>query len=338
MSLDKALEIVRQAMADRSVYDAMAARENEVWGTILPALENSQAKLEDVAATEKLNANRHQSYLIGVAREKNLRFKHGLTIGCGAGRLERALIHDGICSSFHGIDISEKAIAVARKIAKEQSLALTYEVTDVNFVKLPEKTFDLVAAQTSLHHILFLERVAEQVWRSLKNDGYLWIHDFIGEMQWQYDSKRLSIANHLLAILPEKFRRNKITDTVVTEIKRPEPGSLGSPFESIRSNEIIPVFQRWFTIDWKLEFSAFLHLVVPPGTRAAYVENDDTRALFEALLLLDHVCIQEGILQPTGGQYLMRPKPGEEASIPDSPQSETKPPVWAAGHLGSATE
>jgi hypothetical protein len=60
---------------------------------------------------------------------------------------------------------------------------------------------------------------------------------------------------------------------MTTEIKRPEPGSLGSPFESIRSSEIIPIFQRWFTIEWKLEFSAFLHLIVPPGTRAAHLEN-----------------------------------------------------------------
>lgn len=323
MSLDKAREIVKQAMADRSVYDAMAARENEVWGTILPALEGSPAKLEDFKATAELNANRHQSYLIGVAREQNLRFKNGLTLGCGAGRLERALIQEGICSTFHGIDISDKAIAAARHIAKKESLPLTYEVADLNFVELPEKTFDLVAAQTSLHHVLFLERVADQVWRSLKNDGYLWIHDFIGEMQWQYDSKRLSIANQLLAILPEKFRQNKITNTVTTEIKRPEPGSLGSPFESIRSSEIIPIFQRWFTIEWKLEFSAFLHLVLPPGTRAAYVESDDTRALFEVLLLLDHVCVQEKILQPTGGQYLMRPRPANEIPMLDTPQTES---------------
>lgn len=79
MSSDKALEIVRQAMANRRVYDAMAARENEVWGKILPVLENSRAKLEDAAATAKLNANRSQSYLVGIAREKNLKFKHGLT-------------------------------------------------------------------------------------------------------------------------------------------------------------------------------------------------------------------------------------------------------------------
>jgi hypothetical protein len=93
MSLDKALKIVKEAMIDRSVHDAMAARENEVWGTILPALENSQAKMEDATATEKLNANRHQSYLIGVAREKNLRFQHGLTIYLEALLLLRSRVH-----------------------------------------------------------------------------------------------------------------------------------------------------------------------------------------------------------------------------------------------------
>ena len=31
MSLDKAREILKQAMTDRSVYDAIAASENEVW-------------------------------------------------------------------------------------------------------------------------------------------------------------------------------------------------------------------------------------------------------------------------------------------------------------------
>jgi hypothetical protein len=51
MSLDKAPEIVKQAMTDRSVYDAMAACENEVWGTSLPALEDSHDKLEYATAT-----------------------------------------------------------------------------------------------------------------------------------------------------------------------------------------------------------------------------------------------------------------------------------------------
>jgi hypothetical protein len=55
-------------------------------------------------------------------------------------------------------------------------------------------------------------------------------------------SAALSIMNQILAILSEKSRKNKITGRLLTEIKRPEPGHLGSPFESIRSSEIVPVF------------------------------------------------------------------------------------------------
>jgi SAM-dependent methyltransferase len=318
MSANKAQEIIKRAMADRSVYNAMAARENEVWGTILPDLERSQARVEDSEASATLGVARHTSSLLRVAKERKLKFENGLTLGCGTGRRERELVCRGVCRSFHGIDISEEAIAAAREIAKEQDLPLTYEVADLNFLELPEKTFDLVVAQTALHHVLFLERVAEQVWRSLKSDGYLWIHDFIGETQGQFDPKRLSIVNRILAILPEKFRQNKINGRLVTEIKRPEPGHLGSPFESIRSGEIVPVFQRWFTIEWKMEFDAFLRLVVPVGTRAAYLENEDTKALFEILMLLDHLCIEEKIVQPAGGQYLMRPR-----SVNDSPAKST---------------
>jgi SAM-dependent methyltransferase len=309
MSTDKAGEIIKRAMADRSVYDAMAARENEVWGKILPDRDQSDAAVEDMKAGATLGISRNNSSLYSVAKEKGLTFEHGLTLGCGAGRCERDLISRGVGLSFHGIDISEHAVAKAREVAKEQGLPLTYDVADLNFVKLPEKTFDLVVAQTCLHHILFLEHVADQIWRSLKNDGYLWIHDFIGETQFQYDDKRLAIINQILAVLPEKLRKNTITGRTTAEIKRPEPGCLGSPFESIRSAEIIAVFQRWFMIEWKLEFDAFLRLVVPPGTRVAYLENEDTKGLFEILMLLDQLCIEEGIVQPTGGQYLMRPRP-----------------------------
>jgi SAM-dependent methyltransferase len=313
-----AQEVIKRAMADRSVYDAMAARENEISGKILPDLEHSEAQIEDIEASAKLKIARHTSSLLRVAQERNLKFENGLTLGCGTGRRERELVSRGVCRSFHGIDVSEKAIAAARKIAKEQDLPLTYEVADLNFLELPERTFDLVVAQTSLHHVLFLERVAEQIWRSLKSDGYLWIHDFIGETQGQYDSKRLSITNRILGILPEKFRKNKVNGRVIAEIKRPEPGHLGSPFESIRSGEIVSVFQRWFTIEWKMEFDALLRFVVPPGTRAAYLENEDTQALVEILMLLDRLCIEEEIVQPTGGQYLMRPRP-----VNDNPPKST---------------
>jgi 2-polyprenyl-3-methyl-5-hydroxy-6-metoxy-1,4-benzoquinol methylase len=319
MSESKAREIIERAMADRKAYEAMASREGEFWGRVLPALEHSEARAQDVAAAAELRLARQSGSLRHLAKEKGLKFEKGLTLGCGAGRLERSLLNDGICRSFHGIDISEQAIAEARETAKREGLPLTYEVADLNFVELPKKTFDLVVAQTSLHHVLFLERVAEQVHGCLKDDGYLWIHDFIGETQGQYDPKRLSLINRLLAILPEKFRTNRITGKTKQKVTAAEPGRLSSPFEKIRSGEIVTVFESWFTIEWGREFGAFLHWVVPLGTRVAFTENADTKALFELLMLLDQLCIEEGIVRPTGGQYLMRPR----SCVPSGEQAKS---------------
>src|SRR6266496_4564309 len=100
MSTNKAQEIIKRAMADRSVYDAMAARENEVWGKILPDLERSEARIEDAEASAKLSAARHTSSLFRVAQERNLKFENGLTLGCGAGRRERELVGRGVCRRF----------------------------------------------------------------------------------------------------------------------------------------------------------------------------------------------------------------------------------------------
>ena len=101
MSVDKASEIVRLAMADRSVYDAMAARENEVWGKILPERESSEIAIEDSKAAAMVRLNRDYSSLPQLANKKGLRFEHGLTLGCGAGRCEHDVISRGICRSFH---------------------------------------------------------------------------------------------------------------------------------------------------------------------------------------------------------------------------------------------
>ena len=53
MSDSTAREIIERAMANRSMYDAMAARESEVWGNILPTLEHSEARVEDEKALRR---------------------------------------------------------------------------------------------------------------------------------------------------------------------------------------------------------------------------------------------------------------------------------------------
>jgi SAM-dependent methyltransferase len=303
---EKARQIIERAMSDRSVYDEMARKEASHWGSFLVTRERSQAQAEDQAAAATLRLHRDEFSLLIWARANNRVFQNGLSVGCGEGRAERRILADGICRRFHGIDVAEEALAEAREKAK--GLPLTYEAVDINFAQLPERRYDLVVAQTSLHHVLHLENAADQIWRTLQAGGVLWLHDYIGETQFQYTDERLAIVNRILAALPARYRSNRLFQRELKPLVRPEPGKIASPFESIRSAEIVPVFKRWFDIVEKRETTSLHHLVVPNGTRAAYAETEEGRALFEVIMLIDQLCLKHGILSATAGQYVMVPK------------------------------
>jgi len=114
----------------------------------------------------------------------------------------------------------------------------------------------------------------------------------------------------VLKILPEKLRTNRVTEEVLDHINRPTPGELPSPFEAIRSAEIMPIFLQHFDVLEKHENGAIMRLVIPLGARKDYLENEDTKSMFELLYYLDQTLIQEGILEPAGIQCLLRPKSG----------------------------
>lgn len=310
MSRERAQEIIREAMQNPDVYSGMAKRENGVWGKILTAPGSRQPLADDAKAAAELRIARNQDSFVRLAKERGLGFEHGLTLGCGAGRFERLLVKAGICSRFHGVDIAAEAVASAREVAAAEGLDISYEVADLNSIVLPSVTYDLVVAQTSLHHVLFLEHVAAQAWACLKPGGMLWIHDYIGETQGQYSDLRLEIVNRVLRILPEEYRKSTVSGHTRDILRRPTPGQLVSPFESIRSEEIIPVFGKWFDIEWQGESNTIMHHVAPPGTRVAFNRRQDSKTILELLFVIDELCLKHNLLQPVTGQYLMRRREG----------------------------
>jgi SAM-dependent methyltransferase len=306
MSDQAARAIIQKAMNDPTAYRDMADRENAVWSKILPSLEVSDEREKDAAASRKLKIHEQMSSFVRETKARKLHFKRGLTLGCGAGRLERSIMDHGLCDSFHGIDIADAAVEDARRQAAAKKYAITYSTGDLNSVELPPGEYDLVVTQTSLHHVVQLEHVADQIAKTLTPEGYLWIHDYVGETQAQYDETRLELVNGILALLPEKLRHNRVSRRLIAEIKRPLPGRLGSPFEMIRSGEIVGVFLDRFDLEWRKEWSTILHLIAPPGHRSAYVENEDTEALYQVIACVDQFLQRQGVLTPTGGQYLLR--------------------------------
>lgn len=73
--------------------------------------------------------------------------KHLLDIGCGRGRLSRALIRRG--ARVSGADPSDEMIALAREAAPNAS----FEIAGAESLPYPDGTFDGAVILNSLHHV-----------------------------------------------------------------------------------------------------------------------------------------------------------------------------------------
>lgn len=126
--------------------------------------------------------------------------------------------------------------------------------------------------------------------------------------------KRLAFVNGVLSSLPEQYRYDWINRRLLSQFQRKEPGTLVSPFEAIRSAEIMPVFLQFFDIIEKHERNCLLHLVCPPGTRSSYAKDEAGKQMFEILRTFDRLLIETETLSPLGGQYLLRRKGAPDAT------------------------
>lgn len=73
--------------------------------------------------------------------------KHLLDIGCGRGRLSRALIRRG--ARMSGVDPSDEMIALAREMAPEAA----FEIAGAEALPYADSSFDGAVILNSLHHI-----------------------------------------------------------------------------------------------------------------------------------------------------------------------------------------
>jgi SAM-dependent methyltransferase len=307
---DNASDIIGELRASAEKYRDAARREGEVWGNMFSDPVFLDIRQDEQAAAAELGLNRdHPLGLRTALARHGLSPRVGLSLGCGSGRAERAFLKQGICERFIGVDVAEAAVAEAREQARIEGLPLEYLCQDLNRIDLGDLRVDLVVCQTILHHVLELEHVFDAIERALAPDGVFFVHDYIGETQFQFSDERLRWFNAVMQALPEDLRASRLRKVVPAEIRRPEPGKLVSPFEAIRSGEIRALlFERFDVLECQ-ERTTILDRIVPTGSRRAYLRNEHTRAIFELLFLLDNALLEGGLLPPVEGRYLLRRKP-----------------------------
>ncbi|HUF17394.1 MAG TPA: class I SAM-dependent methyltransferase [Thermoanaerobaculia bacterium] len=253
-------EITDQNTPAELTYEQRVVSEAKKWGQHL----HVEASGEWNAWLDHPLINDHydeRSLIDGLRWEKWVRTAIGrpaecsLDLGCGSGSRSFSVFRAGSSSRVEGADLSADRIEEAERMRQASGMPGAFRVEDSNISVLPRNRYDLIFSAHSFHHFLELEHVMGEVSRALTDRGLFVLEEFTGPTQFQWTDAQLSFVNAILGALPENFRelphgRVWAPGTLKTHEARPavEDVVAASPFESIRSADIVPLFEQFFEI------------------------------------------------------------------------------------------
>lgn len=131
-----------------------------------------------------------------------------LSLGSGPGGLELEFARAVPSAEIVCLDVNPTLLNLGRDRAAEEGLSVSFELADLNTVVLPNASYDLVFAHASLHHVIELEHVAEQIRRTLRPGGEFITVDVITPNGFRLWPENREVATKLFQSLPPKYRVN----------------------------------------------------------------------------------------------------------------------------------
>lgn len=105
-----------------------------------------------------------------------------LDVGCGTGNFSIKLAEMG-CKVI-GIDKSEGMIAKAKKKTKDKGLNIKFHIMDVYDIGFGDESFDGVFSMATFEFIKEPQKAFDEMYRVLKNSGYLLIGTINRKSKW----------------------------------------------------------------------------------------------------------------------------------------------------------
>lgn len=120
----------------------------------------------------KIRFSRKAGTILGLLKKKKIKI---LDLGCGTGILSKHILSLNPNVNIYGVDISPKAIAIAKKNLKKFRNA-KFTVGDTGVLPYKDNFFDIVAGNSILHHISLDEAIPEII-RVCKNGSKVWFSE-----------------------------------------------------------------------------------------------------------------------------------------------------------------
>lgn len=174
-------------------------------------------------------------------------FLRAAMLGSTEGLKEKEWLSLGGSRQLDVYDISRRVLERARWHVRPKRFGVHWPPrrarffkADLNFVALPQNSYDVIWSSASLHHVINLEYLFDEIDGALCPGGLLAIHDYVGEARLQYAADRLARVNAVLREVPERFR-------LLRQIDPPRSEEM-SPFEAVRSDETLGLAQQRFEV------------------------------------------------------------------------------------------
>ncbi|MCG8457443.1 MAG: class I SAM-dependent methyltransferase [Holophagales bacterium] len=234
-----------------------------------------------------------------------------LSLGCGGGNLERAILALGAAEHVVGLDLSPESIALARRLASEAGLGdrLTYSVHDADRDPLEPGAYRVVVIKHALHHFLELEHVYSQIRRTLEPGGLLMLNELVGPSRFQWTDLQLGHMNRILASLPRELRRR----APVIRIQRPRVQDMLAldPSEAARSAEILPLLETsgFEILEHKPYGGTLLHILLGHLLPLLDLDTEEHVALLRSMIAEEEELLDSGELPSDFSYVVARPRP-----------------------------
>jgi ubiquinone/menaquinone biosynthesis C-methylase UbiE len=245
-----------------------------------------------------------------------------LSLGCGHGGLELQ-IAQLLNKPYEivAVDINQNIFAKAEEETRAKGFNIRFQSLDLNFVEIRENSFDLILAHASLHHLLNLEHVLNQIYKGLKRKGRLIVQDIIGKTQVLFWKENLDFAIDVVRKMPYRYKTGTFNQRAKLLIKlylrqvflslykpcifnrlaRLFPYSIQKGMEGIRQEEIEQQINKYFTPVKMFKFGSFIRIICthPELGKRFDPGKDADREYLETLFQLDLQQIEEKKLRPT---------------------------------------
>lgn len=236
-------------------------------------------------------------------------------ISVGAGNCDTEirvarLMRDAGLSDFiiECLDLNRHMLQRGREMAEREGVAAYIACIEGDFNQWrATKTYAGVMANQSLHHVLNLETLFDEVKRALDPRGYFITSDIIGRNGHQRWPEALREVRRFWSELPAEYRYNRQLDRQDTRYVNWDCSHEG--FEGIRAQDILPLLVERFDFPLFIGFSNVVDIFIDRSFGHNFkVDQVWDRAFIDRLHAFDEQALQAGVLTPTHMMAVMSPQ------------------------------